>query len=76
MQYRYWKYIWYHLDKNYTTLHESDKILLLNQLKTIMWDRKEPIQSFLNTQKLIFGCLEYEGQAVNSLDAITDTESY
>ena len=45
--------------------------IVIEPIKTIMWDCKEPIQSFLNTKKLISGRLEHERQAVNSLDAIT-----
>ena len=36
-----------------------------------MWNRKEPIQSFLNRKKINLGRLEHEEQDVNSLDAIT-----
>ena len=44
MQNRDWKCIWYHLDKNYITVKESGIILLLKQLKTVMWDcKKHPI---------------------------------
>ena len=49
---RDWKYIWYHLDKNYKILKESDIILLSNPLKTIMLDCKEPIQLLLNTKQI------------------------
>ena len=55
-----WNFICYQVDKNYKISKEPDIILLLNQLKTTMWDRKEPIQSLLNTKKLILGRLAYK----------------